>query len=208
MPSNRLATTSVSALSVYTATLTPAAVGANTCAAQSFTFTGVTTTRKYAISYARLATNVAYLEGLFDGTVPTGIANGDTITVSGIQRTGYTGLNGTYTVITSTVNPGTNNGPAVSYPKVASDLSIIVNPGCVNDSTCNQAGDALAYVSGGTSKADYMISVAKPTEQAGLTVTPGHVTALNTATLNFCNTTAAPITPTASELYTIVTVKL
>lgn len=54
---------------------------------------------------------------------------------------------------------------------------------------------------------DVLIAVNKPTEQAGLSVTPGHVTGTNTLTVNFCNDTSSSITPTASQSYNFVVVQ-
>lgn len=42
----------------------------------------------------------------------------------------------------------------------------------------------------------------KPTFQAGLSIGGVLVTGVNTVSINFCNVTAAGITPTAGETYT------
>jgi len=47
------------------------------------------------------------------------------------------------------------------------------------------------------------ISVTKPTTQAGLGIVNARVSAANTLAVAFNNATAATITPTASEIYTI-----
>jgi hypothetical protein len=52
-----------------------------------------------------------------------------------------------------------------------------------------------------------LIGVSKPAEQPGLSVTPGHTVGENTVTINFCNNTALPITPSASETYEFVLVQ-
>lgn len=47
------------------------------------------------------------------------------------------------------------------------------------------------------------VNVNKPTNQAGLGITNCRVSALNTLAIAFSNATAATITPTASEVYTV-----
>jgi hypothetical protein len=77
------------------------------------------------------------------------------------------------------------------------------SPSPVAANTCA----AQSFTVSGVLVGDIMIGVNKPTEQAGLSVTPGHVTAANTATMNFCNNTAASISPTGSESYNLVVVQ-
>lgn len=48
-----------------------------------------------------------------------------------------------------------------------------------------------------------VVSVTKPTTQGGLGIVNSRVSAANTLALTFMNTTAATITPTAAEAYTI-----
>jgi hypothetical protein len=47
------------------------------------------------------------------------------------------------------------------------------------------------------------VSVSKPTTQAGLGIVNSRVSAANTLAITFLNTTAATITPTASEAYIV-----
>ncbi len=54
---------------------------------------------------------------------------------------------------------------------------------------------------------DVLIAVSKPAEQEGLSVTLGHVVGTNTLTVNFCNNSASPLTPTAGETYQFVVVR-
>lgn len=82
-------------------------------------------------------------------------------------------------------------------------FSATQTPALVGANTCA----AQSFTFAGVLAADILITVNKPTEQAGLTVNPGHVTAANTLTLNFCNVTGASITPTAGEIYSIVVVQ-
>jgi len=47
------------------------------------------------------------------------------------------------------------------------------------------------------------VNVTKPTTQAGLGIVNSRVSAANTLAITFSNSTAATITPTASEVYTV-----
>jgi hypothetical protein len=51
------------------------------------------------------------------------------------------------------------------------------------------------------------VYVNKPTTQAGLVMGGERISAENVLAINFANVTAATITPTASEVYTIVQVQ-
>ena len=66
-----------------------------------------------------------------------------------------------------------------------------------------QTFDNVIGVVGG----DVLIAASKPTEQEGLSVTPGHVIGTNTLSVNFCNNSASPLTPTAGETYQFVVVR-
>ena len=55
---------------------------------------------------------------------------------------------------------------------------------------------------------DTIISVNKPTAQAGLGIVGFRVSAANTLAVTFSNNTGAAITPTASEVYRIVAAKI
>lgn len=79
----------------------------------------------------------------------------------------------------------------------------VFNPASVAANTCA----AQSFTVTGVVVGDILIAANKPTEQAGLSVTPGHVTGTNAATMNFCNNTASPITPTAAETYNLVVVQ-
>lgn len=48
-----------------------------------------------------------------------------------------------------------------------------------------------------------VVTVVKPTTQAGLGVSAARVTASNTLGIEFINSTASPIVPTASEVYLV-----
>jgi hypothetical protein len=106
---------------------------------------------------------------------------------------------GGLTGVTS-VTVGASGTELTRYARYSKSLS----PAQVAANTC--AAEAVSSVTGVTSS-DILIGITKPTEQAGLSVTPGHVTGTGALTLNFCNNTAAPITPTGSETYQFVVVQ-
>lgn len=80
-------------------------------------------------------------------------------------------------------------------------LTATLSPAAVAANTC--AAQSLT-VSGLTS-GDLVLNAgnAKPTFQAGLSLEGILVTGANTGSFNFCNNTGSPITPTASESYTL-----
>lgn len=59
----------------------------------------------------------------------------------------------------------------------------------------------------GLKTTDKILGISKPTEQAGLAVTNGRVSAANTLSVQFVNPTAGGITPTALETYTALVVR-
>lgn len=60
----------------------------------------------------------------------------------------------------------------------------------------------------GLEAGDMVLSVNKPTAQAGLGIVGWRVSAANTLAITFSNNTGTAITPTASEVYKIVAVKI
>lgn len=56
----------------------------------------------------------------------------------------------------------------------------------------------------GLAVGDVVISVNKPTAQAGLGIVGARVSGLNTLAITFSNNTAAGITPTAAETYQVL----
>lgn len=78
----------------------------------------------------------------------------------------------------------------------------VENPSAIAANTCA----ARNLTATGLVTSDTLISVTKPTAQAGLSMTPVTVPSLGGATVNFCNNTASPITPTPGETYTFVVI--
>jgi hypothetical protein len=121
----------------------------------------------------------------------------------------------------NTANLGMQGGPAMSVDGLGhvtetsvsvgggtsltryARFAVALTPAAVAANTCV----AQSFTVTGVLAGDFLIGTSKPTEQAGLSVDNGHVSAANTATLNFCNNTAASITPTAAELYQFVVVE-
>lgn len=97
---------------------------------------------------------------------------------------------GTLTVTTSlTVGSGTALTRLAYYTATLSPIEVAVN-------TC---AEELFTVTGIT--AGDVVFVNKPTAQAGLGIAGVRASGTNQVGINFCNVTAAPITPTASQAY-------
>lgn len=56
----------------------------------------------------------------------------------------------------------------------------------------------------GVAVGDVVLSVVKPTAQAGLGIVGSRVSALDTLAITFANVTAATLTPTAAQTYQVV----
>jgi hypothetical protein len=82
-------------------------------------------------------------------------------------------------------------------------FSAALSPAPVAPHTCISQSFAVK----GVLPQDILIGINKPSDQLGLSVSPGHISALGTATLNFCNETGSPITPTGNETYNFVVVQ-
>jgi len=79
-------------------------------------------------------------------------------------------------------------------------FTAVENPSSIPANTCSVR--ALSATGAGTS--DVLVSVTKPTAQAGLSFTPVNIGSIGSANVNFCNNTSSPIVPTAGETYTFV----
>lgn len=77
-------------------------------------------------------------------------------------------------------------------------LSLTLSPALVAPNTSNEQ----TFTIKGLHLGDAVV-VNKPTNQAGLAITNSRVSADNTLAISFGNLTAATITPTASEVYTV-----
>jgi hypothetical protein len=108
------------------------------------------------------------------------------------------GTSGAATVAVPSLTVGTGTALA-RYARFSATLT----PASIASNTCT----AQSFTVTGIAAGDILIAVSKPTEQAGLSSLPGHVSGANTTTVNFCNATASSITPTAAETYTFVVVQ-
>lgn len=68
----------------------------------------------------------------------------------------------------------------------------------------NTTAEQLFTLAGVQLANDAVVSVSKPTSQAGLGIVNYRVSANNQIGITFANNTAAPITPTAGEKYKVV----
>lgn len=80
--------------------------------------------------------------------------------------------------------------------------SMILNVTLSPASVANATAAEQTFTVQGLQVGDF-VNVAKPTTQAGLGIVNSRVSAANTLAVTFMNTTAATITPTASEIYQI-----
>lgn len=84
----------------------------------------------------------------------------------------------------------------------ASVISITLSPALVAANTTAEQ----TFTVNGLTVGDW-VGVIKPTTQAGLAVTGARVSAANTLAIAFGNFTAAGITPTAAQVYTVMVVR-
>lgn len=77
-------------------------------------------------------------------------------------------------------------------------LSITFSPASVANATSAEQ----TFTVTGVALGDY-ITINKPSSQAGLGIVGSRASAANTIGITFMNATAATITPTASEIYTV-----
>ena len=92
--------------------------------------------------------------------------------------------------------------PSTMLPRgniiLASILKVTLSPSSVANATSAEQTFTVTGLNVGD-----QVSVTKPTNQAGLGIVNSRVSAANTLAITFMNTTAATITPTASEAYVI-----
>lgn len=78
-------------------------------------------------------------------------------------------------------------------------VQVSLTPTAVSGAT----GAEQTFTVSGLKTTDIILSVSKPTVQTGLAVTNARVSAADTLALQFSNCTAATLTATAGETYTI-----
>lgn len=77
-------------------------------------------------------------------------------------------------------------------------LGLVISPASVAANTTVEQTFTLTGVQAGD-----VVSITKPTTQAGLGIGNARVTAANTVGITFINDTGSPIVPTAGETYTV-----
>jgi len=90
---------------------------------------------------------------------------------------------------------GTKTG--IAYLQSLKSYSTALSPAIVAANTTAEQ----TFTVTGLESGDTIITVNKPTAQAGLGIAGFRVSAANTLAITFSNNTAAGITPTAAELY-------
>lgn len=102
----------------------------------------------------------------------------------------------------SVVTPTTTIGTGTALTRYAR-FNASLTFSAVAASSCTVETPTVTGVAAG----DFLISVVKPSVQAGLVVGQGIVTGANAVSFPLCNVTIGSITPTASELYQFVVVQ-
>lgn len=108
----------------------------------------------------------------------------------------------------SSSNPGpattSTNNTSMGYGNIAIDvlLGLTISPAIVAANTTAEQTFTLTGVQVGD-----VVSVNKPTAQAGLGIVGARVSAANTIAITFSNNTASGITPTAGEVYVVNVVR-
>ena len=92
--------------------------------------------------------------------------------------------------------------PSTTLPRGNIILAMILKTTLSPASVANATSAEQTFTVQGLQVGD-VVAVTKPTTQAGLGIVNSRVSAANTLAIAFANTTAATITPTASEVYTI-----
>lgn len=140
--------------------------------------------------------------GLVD-ILPTGAIvitpkSGQAVTVTGATNiTGNTAITGTLTT-TGTARVGSTGTALTRITVYTASLS----PAEVAANTCAEE----TFTVTGINASDKVI-VNKPTAQAGLGIGGVRASGTNQVGINYCNTTAAPITPTAAETYSFIAIR-
>lgn len=104
----------------------------------------------------------------------------------------------------SSTNPGpaiaATNNTSAGVGNIAIDvlLGLTISPAIVAANTTAEQTFTITGLAVGD-----VVNVNKPSAQAGLGVVGARVSAANTIAITFSNNTAAGITPTAAELYTV-----
>jgi len=92
-------------------------------------------------------------------------------------------------------------GQVVTYQETLSAVSV------ATITTAEQALTVGTTAGNGPATTDFLAAVNKPTTQAGIGVHTGRISAANTITLTYSNTTGGWLTPTATQVYNVTVLR-
>lgn len=95
-------------------------------------------------------------------------------------------------------------GSSDATPRDLKVLTAVLSPAIVG---ANTTAESAAQTVTGLLTTDTLLVVNKPTAQAGLAIGGWRISAADALRITFVNDTASGITPTASELYTVVVLR-
>lgn len=176
--------TEIPASMLLSAALTPAAVGPNTTSTQFFSVPGVGASAAVAVNKptAQAGLVIVGADSTSAGVIAITFAN---LTAATITPTGGE----TYLVFAQ---------QGISLAPVEAVMTATLTPVAVAPNTSAEQTFTVPNLPSGTP-----VIVNKPSAQNGLSIGGARVSALNTLAITFVNNTAATITPTAAETYTI-----
>lgn len=172
---------------VHTQALTPAPVPAGTTQEQVFNLTPVTATATANISNGQV-TSVTMTGAGSNYTTPPVVAFN-------------------YGVNPPAVNPAntaTVVGSGATGVPIMSSTGTIVGVQITNPGSGYVTAPIVTFLGGNTIAPGMAVMVTKPTTNAGLAISNARVTGVNQIGITFVNPTAAAITPTAAETYSVV----
>lgn len=173
---------------VFTASLSPAAVAANTNVEQLFT-----------VASGNVAIGTAVAVNKPTSQAGLGIAGAR---VSAANQVAITFFNNTASPITPTAAESYSfaslNGLSAASNVLLYDINVGTLAGVAPNTTAEQ--NLLAT---GVLATDVAVGVSKPTAQAGLGIVGQRVVQAGTVGINFINATGSTITPTGSEIYKV-----
>lgn len=177
-------TTAIPATMLLSAVLSPAAVGPNTTSTQFFAVPGVGLNAAVAVNKptAQAGLIIVGADSTAAGLLSITFAN---LTAATITPTAAE----TYLVFAQ---------QGISLAPVETTLMPVLSPAAVAPNTTAEQTFTVPGLPSGTP-----VIVNKPTAQNGLSIGGARVSAANTLAITFVNNTAATITPTASEQYTV-----
>jgi hypothetical protein len=88
-----------------------------------------------------------------------------------------------------------------AFLKKLTQYSIEISPVLV---AANITAEQTFTITGALTASDNVLSITKPTHQAGLGISNARISADDTVAIQFINTTGSGITPTATETYVIL----